>query len=68
MKPINAVDYDVFYVFTMIPKDYGAKSSNILYDNMKAVRKDDGRILTFNPLDHNAMEYARAVQEKIMNL
>lgn len=68
LKLISVVDYDVLYVFNTMLKDYDPKTDEIAYDGLKAVRKDDGRVLTFIPLQHNPEEYATAVERTLKQL
>lgn len=56
-KLISVVDYNNYYVFNTDSK----KSIKPLI----AVTKDEGRIMTFNPLYHGSDEYIKAVRESI---
>lgn len=67
-KPVSVVDYNIFYVFNLVPRNYDPETDGIVYDNLKAVRKDDGRIMTFNPLEHGGEEYLEAVENTITKL
>lgn len=67
-KPVSVVDYDIFYVFNLIPRNYDPETDGLVYDSLKAVRKDDGRVLTFMPLHHNPSKYEEAVEQNLTML
>lgn len=67
-KPVSVVDYDIFYIFNLMPRNYDPEIDGIVYDNLKAVRKDDGRTMTFNPLVHGGEKYLEAVENGITKL
>lgn len=67
-KPVSVADYDIFYIFNLMPRNYEPETDGIVYDSLKAVRKDDGRVLTFNPLYHDSRKYAETVEKSLVIL
>lgn len=67
-KPVSVVDYDIFYVFNLMPRNYKSETDGIVYDSLKAVRKDDGRVLSFIPLHHDSRKYAESVEKSLVIL
>lgn len=64
-QPISVVDWDKYYVFNSVPKDTDKNADGRILKPLRAVLKDTGKVIVFNPLHHGGPGYAKAVKENI---
>lgn len=62
---ISVVDWDKYYIFNSSPKGTGENAVTMTVKPLRAVVKDTGKIMTFNPLHHGGPEYVKAAKERI---
>ena len=53
LKIKKVTEYETVFVFDVIPKDYDEKTNGPILQNPIAVRKSDGRVFRFNPMEYN---------------
>ena len=62
---VSVVDWDKYYVFNTIPKQGDAERNKRLIKSLRAVIKDTGKVMTFNPLYHGDKSYFESVKNSI---
>ena len=64
-KLINAVDYSNYFVFNITPPEHDIEKDGGWIGGLVAVDKLFGITLSFNPLQYNQLEYAKAIKNNI---
>ena len=62
---LSVVDYDNFYVFSIVPKSHNTNQDGTWFGGLIAVDKVKKITLNFNPLLHDPSAYAKAVNDTI---
>lgn len=64
----NVVDYREYYVIDAMPKGYDVKKDGPFRTSLRCVRKSDGKVFGFNPMDHDPKAFFKAVDERLVRL
>lgn len=64
-KLVNAVDYDNYFVFNIMPPKHDIDRDGEWFGGLVAVDKLFKLTLSFNPLEYNSSEYMEATKNNI---
>lgn len=64
-KLISVVDYDMFFVFNIVPFSHDVNRDGEWLGGLTAVDKTQKTTMSFNPLDHNPELYVEAANNNI---
>lgn len=64
-KMISVVDYDKFFIFSIVPANHNVNRDGMWLGGLTAVDKKLKSTMSFNPLHHNPILYAEAVNNTI---
>ena len=62
MKPVKCYEYQMLFVFHMIPLDFDSSDDSNLLDNLYSVNKKTGKISIFKPFHISLEEYLNGKQ------